>query len=84
MSSTQAIGNNAGTAVPLAVDAGGNLRAVPSASPSTLTANVYDGAAWVALRANPGGQVKVVLVGTTSGGALVPVQVATNGELLIV
>jgi len=45
---------------------------------------VYDGSGWVSLRANVGGEVKVVLVGTTSGGSLVPVQVATNGELVIV
>lgn len=83
MSSTQAIGNNAGTAVPLAVDASGNLRAVPT-SAATVAANVYDGSAWVALRANAGGQVKAVLVGTTSLGALVPVQVATNGTLVTV
>ena len=84
MSSTQAIGNNAGTAVPLAVDASGNLVAVSSGSAVTTPARVYDGSGWVSLRANVGGEVKVVLVGTTSGGALVPVQVATNGALEIV
>ena len=84
MSSTQAIGNNAGTAVPLAVDGSGNLVAVSSGSAVTAPAHVYDGSGWVSLRANVGGEVKVVLVGTTSGGSLVPVQVATNGELVIV
>lgn len=84
MSSTQAIGNNAGTAVPLAVDASGNLVAVSSGSAVTAPARVYDGSGWVSLRANVGGEVKVVLVGTTSGGSLVPVQVATNGALVTV
>lgn len=84
MSSAQAIGNNGGVAVPLAVDGSGNLQAVSSGGSVTTPANVYTGSAWVTLRATTAGNVKAVLVGTTSGGALVPVQVATNGELVIV
>jgi len=83
MSSTQAIGDNAGSPVPVAVDGSGNLL-VTVGSPSAVSARVYDGSAWVDLEATSAGQVKVVLVGTTSLGAAVPVQVATNGAMVIV
>lgn len=83
MSSTQAIGNNAGAAVPLAVDASGNLRAVASTA-TPVAANVFDSSAWRPLLATATGRVNVVLVGTTNTGTLVPVQVLSTGALVTV
>jgi hypothetical protein len=83
MSSTQAIGNNAGVAVPLAVDGSGNLRAVASTA-APIAANVFDSSAWRPLLATATGRVNVVLVGTTNTGTLVPVQVLSTGALVTV
>lgn len=84
MSSTQAIGNNAGTAVPLAVDASGNVGATAIGTLSTPAFVSWAPNRWVTLKATTSGQVKVVLVGTTNTGTLVPVQVTTNGAVEIV
>lgn len=84
MSATLGIGNHAGTAVPIAVDASGNV-GTAAVGPVNAPARVsWAPGRWASLAATPAGEVKVVLVGTTNTGTLVPVQVATTGAMEIV
>jgi len=81
MSSSQILGNNGGVAVPVAVDANGDVRVSVS---GPVSGNLYatDGSSTVAVAGAPTGQMLVRAIGTTSGGALVPLLVDTQGRVV--
>jgi hypothetical protein len=81
VSSSQILGNNGGVAVPVAVDANGDVRVAVS---GPVSGNLYatDGSSTVAVAGAPTGQMLVQAIGTTSGGALVPLLVDTQGRVV--
>lgn len=81
MSSSQIIGNNAGTAVPVAVDSSGNVRVAVS---GPVSANLYadDGSGTVPVAGEATGELKAQALGTTSGGVLTPLLVDSQGRVV--
>jgi hypothetical protein len=81
MSSSQIIGNNAGTAVPVAVDSSGNVRVSVS---GPVIANLYadDGSGTVPVAGEATGELKAQALGTTSGGVLTPLLVDSQGRVV--
>jgi hypothetical protein len=83
VSSAQAIGNNGGVAVPLAVDGSGAVAARPTGA-LIGAAQVFDGVVWVPLACDAAGRPYVRLTGQTSGGVAVTVRVNASGALVVV
>jgi hypothetical protein len=81
MSSSQIIGNNAGTAVPVAVDSSGNVRVSVS---GPVSADLYadDGSGSVPVAGEATGELKAQALGTTSGGVLTPLLVDSQGRVV--
>lgn len=81
MSSSQIIGNNAGTAVPVAVDANGNVSVTVS---GPVSADLYadDGSGTVPVAGEATGELKAQALGTTSGGVLTPLLVDSQGRVV--
>lgn len=81
MSSSQILGNNGGVAVPVAVDANGDVRVAVT---GPVSGNLYatDGSSTVAVAGAPTGEMLVQAIGTTSGGSLVPLLVDSMGRVV--
>jgi hypothetical protein len=81
VSSSQILGNNGGVAVPVAVDANGDVRVAVS---GPVSGNLYatDGSSTVAVAGAPTGQMLVQAIGTTSGGVLTPLLVDSQGRVV--
>jgi hypothetical protein len=81
MTSSQIIGNHLGTAVPVAVDASGNVQVSVS---GPVSANLYadDGSGTVPVAGRVTGEMLVQALGTTSGGVVTPLLVDSQGRVV--
>jgi len=81
VSSSQIIGNNAGAAVPVAVDSAGAVRAAVS---GPVSGNLYadDAGTPVAVSGTSAGAMFVQALGTTSGGIVTPLLVDSQGRVV--
>lgn len=81
MSSSQIVGNHAGTAVPVSVDANGDVRVAVT---GPVSGNLYasDGTGTVPVLSAPSGELLVQALGTTLGGILTPLLVDSQGRVV--